>query len=101
MLLCFPSLWKRAENAWALLSASETKMVPLPANCSPGRLGLRLCVLGPIIGGNSNTGDGAKRGDTENDEPLSDTSDGAPSREPARDISDAAGEGRECSEGRQ
>lgn len=34
-------------------------------------------------------------------EPLSDTSDGGPSSEPALDISDAAGDGREFSEGRR
>lgn len=44
-------------------------------------------------GGNSSPGDVARRGDTENVDPQSDISDGGPSSDSARDVSDTDGEG--------
>jgi len=73
----------------------------LLVNCKAGRLGRRRWTGSFIRGGSSKDGDGAKRGETEKFEPLSETSDGGPSSEPALDISDAAGDGRESPEGRR
>jgi len=53
------------------------------------------------MGGSSNDGEGAKRGETERVELLSEMSDGAPSSDPALEISEDEGEGKDISDGRR
>jgi hypothetical protein len=65
---------------------------------SMGKLGLRLSARVPISGGSSMDGDAGILGDTEKEEAESETSDGAPSAESAREVSDASdGDGRGAS----
>jgi hypothetical protein len=74
------------------MSTSEKKEFGLKE--SVGKLGLRLSRLKGFRGGSSIPGEEARRGDIENAEPLSDTSEGAPSTDSAREPSETAGEGR-------
>ena len=73
-------------------SASEKKLFGL--NERVGKLGLRLSRWKGFRGGSSIPGEEAKRGDIEKADPLSETSEGAPSTDSALDPSETAGEGR-------
>jgi len=73
-------------------STSERKLFGLKERI--GRLGLRVSRLKELRGGSSMPGEEANRGDMENAEPLSETSEGAPSTDSALDASETAGEGR-------
>ncbi len=74
------------------MSTSEKKALGLKEIV--GKLGLRLSRLKWFRGGSSIPGEEARRGDIEKAEPLSETSDGAPSTDSALDPSETAGEGR-------
>jgi hypothetical protein len=89
-LCSFASPENREEKVYA--SASDKKLFGLKQRV--GRLGLRVSRLTGLRGGSSIPGEEAKRGDIENAEPLSETSEGAPSTDSALEASEAAGEGR-------
>jgi hypothetical protein len=74
------------------VSTSEKKLFCLKERV--GKLGLRLSRLKGFRGGSSIPGEEARRGDIEKAEPLSETSDGAPSTDSALEPSETAGEGR-------
>lgn len=60
---------------------------------SIGRLGLLLSGRADPRGGNSMAGEWASRGDTENRLPLSEISEGAPSKDSALEASETEGDG--------
>jgi hypothetical protein len=80
------------EEKGVYASTSERKLFGLKERI--GRLGLRVSRLKGLRGGSSIPGDEANRGDMEKAEPLSETSEGAPSTDSALEASDTAGEGR-------
>jgi hypothetical protein len=74
------------------VSTSEKKLFCLKGRV--GKLGLRSSRPKGFRGGSSIPGEEARRGDIEKAEPLSETSDGAPSTDSALEPSETAGEGR-------
>ena len=83
--------WNREAKACAWLSTSDRKV--FGGKWSIGRLSLLLSFLANPLRGGSSTGEVVKRGDNENVDPQSETSDGGPSTDSALEASETAGDG--------